>query len=299
MYKGIQYPSSTSKKLYRKVRKTLHIDSRDRNPLQTQSKYTVTLPNVYENVYSISLKSMELPYSWYLFSTENNNLSFTLHDLAISPNMFTITIPAGNYTDITLPLAIKTALNAATSTSNYNVQHNATTNKLTFTNSANGFMFHFSGVESTSTSYWGLGYYMGFSKKDYTATGSGPFTLDSEFAIQLSGPNYVLMELDYLNKQDECSIDTRLSGRTDGCFAKIPITGNAADIIFFKENAFYPLNRSIQSPPVSQLKSLSVKFRNHDGTLINFNNVDHSFTLELELIDNNFDEFSSMEFTPL
>jgi hypothetical protein len=85
MYKGIQYPSSTSKKLYRKVRKTLHIDSRDRNPLQTQSKYTVTLPNVYENVYSISLKSMELPYSWYLFSTENNNLSFTLHDLAISP----------------------------------------------------------------------------------------------------------------------------------------------------------------------------------------------------------------------
>jgi hypothetical protein len=107
------------------------------------------------------------------------------------------------------------------------------------------------------------------------------------------------MELDYINKQDECSLDTRLSGRTDACFAKIPITGNSGDIITFKESSFYPLNRSILSPPISQLKNLSVKFRQHDGSLIDFNNIDHSFTLELELMDNNFDEFSSMEFTPL
>jgi hypothetical protein len=296
MYKGIQYPSSTSKKLYRKVRKTLHIDSRDRNPLQTQSKYIVTLPDVYDNVYSVSLKSMELPYSWYLFSAVNKNTSFTLVE---TPTTYTVTIPDGNYTSSTFPLAIKTALNTATSSSNYDVTYSSTTNKLTITNSANGFDLEFSTVDSTTSTYWGLGYNMGFSKKDYSATGSGPYTLDSEFVVQLSGPNYILMELDYLNKQDECSIDSRLSGRTDGSFAKIPITGNSGDIIFFKENAFYPLNRSIQSPPVSQLKSLHIKFRSHDGSLINFNNVDHSFTLELELIDNNFDEYSSMEFAPL
>lgn len=299
MYKGIQYPSSTAKKLYRRIKKTVHIDSRDRNPAQTQSKYTVALPNVYENVYSILLKSCEIPYSWYVFSSDNSNISFTLYDSSISPNTFTVTIPGGNYTDVSFPLAIKTALNAATSTTNYNVVHDATTNKLVFTNSANAFQLNFSVETSPATTYWGLGYYMGFSKTDYSSAGSGPFTLTSEFAVQFSGPNYIFMELDYLNKQDECSLDSRLSGRTDSCFAKIPITGNAGDVVFFLENSDHPLNRSIQSPPISQLKSLSVKFRNHDGSLIYFNNLDHSFTLELELLDNNFDEFSSMEFTPL
>jgi hypothetical protein len=106
------------------------------------------------------------------------------------------------------------------------------------------------------------------------------------------------MELDFINKEDETSYDGRLSGRVDGCFAKIPITGNTNDIIFYRD--FYtPVNRSVMSPPLSQLKSLSVKFRFHNGQLINFNNVDHSFTLEFELLENGFDEYSSLEFAPM
>ena len=64
---------STTKKVYRKVKKTVLIDSRDRNPLSTQSKYTVTLPKTLENVYSVTLKSAEIPFSWYVFSKNNGN----------------------------------------------------------------------------------------------------------------------------------------------------------------------------------------------------------------------------------
>ena len=53
------------------------------------------------------------------------------------------------------------------------------------------------------------------------------------------------------------------------------------------------------SPPLSQLKTINVKLRGHNGIFIDFNNVDHSFTLEMEFLENNFDEYSSLNFAPL
>ena len=150
----------------------------------------------------------------------------------------------------------------------------------------------------SKTTWWGLGYLMGFNKQVYTvSTLIGGFTtLQSAFTVQLNDGNYIVMEMDFMNKQDETSIDSRLSGRVDGCFAKIPIPGNSGDIIYFREWCC-PLNRSIMSPPLAQVRNLNVKFRNHDGRLLEFNNVDHSYTLEFEMLDNNFDEYSSMDFT--
>ena len=106
------------------------------------------------------------------------------------------------------------------------------------------------------------------------------------------------MELDFINKEDETSVDNRLSGNVDGCFAKIQMTGNPGTVNFYQDIGT-PMNKSIMSPPISQLKTLNIKFRDHYGNLIDFNNVDHSLTLELELLDNNFDEYSSLEFSPL
>jgi hypothetical protein len=152
-------------------------------------------------------------------------------------------------------------------------------------------------VQNTAT-WWGLGYFMGFYQTNRVATNvSGTFTLLADFLPQFNPYNYVLMELDFINKEDETSIDNRLSGRIEGCFAKIPLNGNTGDIIFFREFCC-PMNGSVLSPPIAQLKTLNVKFRDHAGRVIDFNNIDHSFTLELELLDNNFDEYSSLDFTP-
>jgi uncharacterized iron-regulated membrane protein len=87
----------SARKVYRKVHKTLHIDSRDRNPLSSQSSYTVKLPKTYENVYSVTLKSAEIPFSWYVFSTNNGNTTFQV-STDDGANYSTITIANGNYT---------------------------------------------------------------------------------------------------------------------------------------------------------------------------------------------------------
>lgn len=298
---------STTKKVYRKVRKTVLIDSRDRNPVSTQSNYTVTLPKTLENVYSVTLRSAEIPFSWYFFSKNNGNTTFKTSSAGVDE---IITIDDGNYTYITFAQEIQDKLNEVYGATAFNVSYNNSTNKLqiTLTTASTTVDFDFTQPQEQSvcgnptpvtskTSCWGLGYMMGFNKQIYTLSTVPPgfSTLESAFSVQLNDGNYILMELDYMNKEDETTIDNRLSGRVDGCFAKIPISGNSGDIIFFREWCC-PLNRSVMSPPLSQIRNLHVKFRNHTGRLLEFNNVDHSYTLEFELLDNNFDEYSSMDF---
>jgi hypothetical protein len=292
---------STSKKVYRKVKRTLLIDSRDRNPLQTQSNYTVTLPKIYESIYSVTLRSAEIPQSWYAFSSAAGNTSFVV---TVNSTPTTITIPDGNYTASSLASALQSALVAVYGAGTFAVSHSSTTNMLTFTKSSGNFTFSFAAqvqsragipVPSTAT-WWGLGYFMGFNKIDYTSNGS---VLSSVFQVQLNPFNYILMELDFINKEDECSIDNRMSGRIDGAFAKIPTQpSTSGNVIFFREWCC-PMNKSVMYPPMSQLRTLNIKFRFHDGTLINFNNADHSLTLEFELLESNFDEYSSLELAPL
>jgi hypothetical protein len=106
------------------------------------------------------------------------------------------------------------------------------------------------------------------------------------------------MDIETLNKVDETSLDDRKSWRVNGAFAKIPMNGNSGTVIFLLSDTGYnPLNRTVYNPPISKLTNLIIKFRLHDGRIIDFNGVEHSFTLELELLDNNFDEFSSLEFS--
>lgn len=292
---------STSKKVYRKVKRTLLVDSRDRNPLQTQSNYTVTLPKVYESVYSVTLRSAEIPHSWYAFSSAAGNTSMVV---TVSGTPATITIPDGNYTGTTLASALQTALVAAYGGGSFAVSYSTATNKLTITKSSGTFTLSFAnqtqlraGLPVTPTSsWWGLGYFMGFNKADYTSIGS---VLTSEFAVQTNPFNYILMELDFINKEDECAVDNRMSGRVDSVFAKIPTQpSSSGDTIYFREWCC-PLNKSVMYPPMSQLRTLNIKFRFHDGTLVNFNNADHSLTLEFELLESNFDEYSSLELAPL
>jgi hypothetical protein len=285
--------SSVPKKLYRKVRKTLLVDSRDRNPTQTQSKYTVTLPKVYENVYSVTLRSAEIPVTWYTFSAALKNTSFEVTHTTTK----TITIPDGNYDSTSFVTVMLAALNDPTTgfgTGAFTLTYDDTTLKFTFGTAATAFTFNFPNA-LPRTAFWGLGYFMGFLNASHTSSGN---SLTSDFAAQLSSPNYILMELDFINKEDETSVDSRLSGNVDGCFAKIPISANAGATIFFREVGI-PMNRSVLSPPISQLKSLNIKFRDHYGNLIDFNNIDHSLTLEFELLDNNFDEYSSLDFSSL
>jgi hypothetical protein len=89
--------------------------------------------------------------------------------------------------------------------------------------------------------------------------------------LNLAGNNlYILM---YLNDY-ECIVNH--SGQQNA-FAKILLSGTPGDVLF---NTFvnYPLEFDF---PISVLNSLSIKFTYPDGSLVDFRNIDHSFTLRI------------------
>lgn len=315
-----------TRKVYRKVKKTILIDSRDRDPRFTQSKYTVKLPRVYENVYSVSLRSAEIPYTWYNFSQPLGNASFviTVTQTAVPTpitTINTIVIPDGNYSCDSFPCVIQNALNTVYP-SEFVVTYDSSTNRLTIQTAATSTITSFTllfnptddiqkqsfcnnnfvGLVTPTSTWWGLGFFMGFYRKDYisvTNTTTGVSSVTSDFSVELYPFKYIIMELDYMNKQDETLIDGRLSGRIDGCFAKIPTMTCPCEPIFYREFGCCNLNESIMSPPISQLSQLSIKWRFHDGRPIDFNNADHSFMLDIVTLENNFDEYSSLDFAAL
>uniref|UniRef100_A0A6C0CJN7 Uncharacterized protein n=1 Tax=viral metagenome TaxID=1070528 RepID=A0A6C0CJN7_9ZZZZ len=322
-----QYPS-TAKKVWRKVRKTVIIDSRDRQITSSSSpgNYTVTFPSVYSNIYSVTLRSYEVPFTYNQFSACQNNTSFSMTYTASggSPSTKTITIPDGNYTITTLPAFLTQTMNnvfGTTSTMPLTAYWNPVTGLASIysTISSDALSINFSTSQSVNcgagqavsqSTGWGLGYFLGFYQSNYVSSNTSIYTASSvytaqtlpnvtgNFIMNTNPDTYILMDIQGLNKIDETGQDGKYAGRIDGAFAKVPLTNNTGEYLFFQDTSGpSPLNQRVYSPPISKLDRITVRWRRHDGRTIDFNGGEHSFTLELELLDNNFDEYSSLEFS--
>jgi hypothetical protein len=327
-YNNLPQNTSTPRKVWRKVYKTIVIDSRDRQVTTSSSpgSYSVVFPTVYSNIYSITLRSYEVPFTYNQFSACQNNTSFTMSytPLGGSSSNRTITVPDGNYTITTLPAFLTQNMNMAFGTTTnmpLNAYWNGTSGLLSLYSSVSGdaFSVNFTasqaincgaGVNTTYSTGWGLGYLLGFYQSNYVSSNTSIYTAAStvsagvypnitgNFNMNTNPDTYILLDIQGLNKIDETGIDSRISGRIDGAFAKVPLTNNTGEYLFFQDNSGpSPLNRRIYNPPISKLDRITVRWRRHDGRTIDFNGSEHSFTLEFELLDNNFDEYSSLEFS--
>ena len=323
LHNGVPYSPSVPKKVWRKVRKTLIIDSRDRqmNAGSHPGSYTVTLPTVYQNVYAATLKSLELPISFYQFSSAAGNASFSFSYNGGATQ--TLTITDGNYSATQLVSEINaqfiTLLEGTPTEPKIAASYSVTTGKVTFTSGTTtaltkSFTLYFTpsvpvssnagnSLTSLFTTWWGLGYFLGFQIGTYTSAGVAVGnqtiqTIAGQYSMNPYPTNYILMDIQNMNKLDETSLDDRKAWRVDGAFAKIPVNGNSGQFTYLTDTGAYQLNRTVYNPPIAKLNHLTVKFRLHDGRTLDFNGVENSFSLELELLDNNFDEYSSLEFSP-
>ena len=317
LHNGVPYHPSTPKKVWRKIRKTIIVDSRDRqmNGGSHPGAYTVTLPTVYQNVVAATLKTIELPLTFYQFSGSMNNvtLNFKYGIYGSEASPLVATLPDGNYSAPQLTAALNTAMNTAIvaaggASGALSCAYSSITGKITFTGLAEFTLYLTPSIPTSArggnsltvnyTTWWGLGYFLGLTAGTQTSINNVTnYILTGQFAANPFPTNYVLMDMDTMNKIDETSLDDLKAWKVNGAFAKIPTDGNSGDFIYLTDSAAYQLNRAVYSPPISKLSQLFIKFRLHDGRIIDFNGVEHSFTLEIEMLDNNFDEFSSVEFS--
>jgi hypothetical protein len=234
-YNGHVVAPSKPTKVLRTVKKTIHIDSADRDTSKffTNGEFVAYLPRNYQNIVSVRLKSASFPRI-----TLNSSPGARAHYYSV-PN------PAG--------------------------------------------------VDNS--------YGQNVSSATYT---NDPVVTDK----------YFLVDIDGLNKTDECSIGASKSTFTDGFFAKIPTATTAyldgtTYMIEYNDHTFGE-NIATYSPPIENLDRLRIRTRLHSqqgnqgfiywtttgavaGSAFIGGIANYNLTLEIEYLENAFDDFSSFE----
>ncbi len=134
----------------------------------------------------------------------------------------------------------------------------------------------------------------------------------SDFPV-VNTVNYILIDIEGLNKCDETSVSAQRSSFVDNYFARIPLTksqntyGNT--IINYNDKSEEE-NITKYYPPISKLDRMHIVMRTHnqqdksgfiywtnDSAVAGSNNrqLNYSLVFELEMLENGFDSFSSFE----
>lgn len=251
-------------------RVTLLVDSRDRDYAKypSASQYVVNLPQTLNNVKSAVLISAEMPSTYYVFTAAKGTTSLRV---TVNVTTATVTIPDGNYTTTTMAAALKTALEAAFAGTTFTITFDPATYRCTIAISPSNTLT-VDCTSATKNTDWGLGYYLGFARGVAT---TGTATITGSLASNMNPELYYLIDITELNAVDE----TAVGGRR-GAFAKVPLQSGSFQYSFYNTIlACFMCNE--QKPPKARLDKLSVSIRFRDGTLVDFNNAEHSMTIEL------------------
>jgi hypothetical protein len=260
----------------------LLVDSRDRDyaVYPSPSEYRVTLPREYRNVVSAKLVNIDVPNSFFVFSRAAGNVSMdvSVYSSADGPALATreVTLPDGNYDTATMAAALVAALDAAFASvpAEFAVTFDASTLRMSLT-CTQGLLVELDSTRSQKPidTEWGLGYFLGFRKG---ASGRSA-RLTSPGVVTLNPWTYIVMEIDDLNAVE---IGSRGGRESRSVFAKLTLSGNSWEVITLHRSCIVTGERALAAP-VPRLTQMSVRFRFHDGRLVDFNDVEHSFSVHL------------------
>lgn len=275
--------------------KYINIDTRFRDEYASTSSvnYSISLPERIIDVKTIAIKNIEVPMTIYNISSSIGNNYFKVTD--ITTNIIqTITIPDGNYTNITIQTAINNAINTTPFDRIY-------IKDLTFTNS-NGkglfstnspfpsFTLTFDIDASGSFDKYNvkskLGWILGYRNASYTITDKNK-TMLSESFINLNGYRYLYLAIDEFKKGNQNSFISPLYG---SMINKNIIARISMDNQTYPFGSILPANHGngllttdIRSYTGKvDLQKLNIQLLNEIGIPINLNGMDFSFCIEVE-----------------
>lgn len=168
-------------------------------------------------------------------------------------------------------------------------------------------------TESTSPGALTHLYATSSNGSDFTTTGAAGNDAVVSSSVTAT-PHYFVVELKGLNSSDETVVGGQRSSFPDNYFARIPValTQNTSAGYYIKYNdKSEEENTSMYSPPIGKLDRIQVVTRLHNqqnksgfiywtstgavanGTLEYAAGSNYSLVLEVEMLDNTFDNFSS------
>lgn len=202
------------------------------NGYSLQNWPTFKLARPLRDVMAVKVMEAGVPFSYYMFRTGNNQ--FILDE---NPTQFTVTIPQGNYTSVTIPAALQTALNTCGTARTYTVVYSDATQKLTITNTAAAQFSLIFGTSSdlgiTNPRIW-LGFNPGTNGPYTTASGG-----TSPNVVKLSGYDFLYLNSKKLGAQCDVFLPktTIIDGNFSPVLAKIPVLTNSGGITNWQDPA--------------------------------------------------------------
>lgn len=256
---------------------TILVDSRDRDYARypSPSNYRIELADIYKDVMYAKLVNIEIPMTFYMFNNryaKNTSIRVKLFDPFSRNNLVAsenVMLPDGNYDNVSMGIAFKNALDNAFNQYSivFTVNFDKATLKYTVNTNQNHFIqFDCSNHQNDRPTEWGLGYHLGFDK----GVSSISTYLSSPNVVNLNPNKYIVMEINDLNGVQEGARNV---------FAKLALCAHGADSILHRSHIVTcerPLN-----PCLPKLSHLDIRFRFHDGSQVDFNNIEHSFSIIL------------------
>lgn len=206
---------------------------------------------------------------------------------------------------------------------NFSVIYNAVSMKLVFINTIHNFSFNFTKAESylicgpiyyDNYAQWGLGSYLGFEKRyiskslddsyigtlydnyamfwDNTIISGTSYVIEAPNALYIFGDGQIYMELAMYNNIDEiepytykstATCHSKHAGKHNASFAKIPVLAVTNERWFTSRETFLK-NIYFNDPPLERIQKFRFKFRYHDGRLVDFNQCNFNFTIEITML---------------
>lgn len=256
------------------------VDSRDKDPTQTDNNYRIAIDEI-KDVVSIELTDAQIPISEYVVN-ETNNLLYFEETNGVS---LVAVITPGNYSPSELATEIETQMNAVGS-STYTVPVDMLQNKFIINSDGSGGSGIFNllfdggtvpiGFEREKTVYLprSIGEVIGFAPADLT----GSLTYTGQYTYNLKGEKYILL---YVREAE--LLKTRDSN-VKNAFAKIVLDRPLGETKFYSRNTD---NQFIKyySPPIGRLAYFTIEFKKQNGDYYNFNGQYNSLTFEVTTKD--------------
>ena len=250
-------------------RNVLAVDSRSREnaDITTPAKYKINFPPI-RNVKMIRLISTEVPNTEYVIGARNNLLF-----LWDGTTEHTVTLTNGTYTATEIANEISQDLNAALNAQFgqiFQVTAMTMTSKIRIDRvdaATNTFQLRFAGRDGTAA--LALGFDPTLDSQVLVDPVSGNSYTQSVNVMNLAGENFIFMCVKGLSTLTSTE-------HVNDVFAKIIYNTPPRSIAFdsFISNAF------IFPEPQSMITNFEVSFVRRDGYLVDFNTIEHSFTLE-------------------
>jgi hypothetical protein len=253
------------------------------------------IPTEIKNVVSLRLASIEIPNSWYLFSSIRANNIFEIevyNPLREETCSYKIVIPDGNYDNCSLTEFLNDTY-FCNSKNNNDLMYI----KFCIDYSSSKSIFHLTGSypkdlcfslffynEFMSNKMNTFGWIIGYRYADYENITN---EIISEGIFDGGGDRYVYVSIDdyQYNKNTSNIVCFDHSIMEQNIIAKIPMVNGKLALIV--DNNCCLTKTRIYNGPVN-IRNLFIKIIDQYGIIIDLNNMDFSFTLELEILYEGF-----------